>query len=123
MNAVLTVRVNVENVKDLFAAPMRIAFNEKALKLVEIRRGPFLGGDGAQITFNETKVESPGMAIIGMNRLPGSGGISGSGTLATLVFQTLAAGSTEIKLEEVTLRDALLQTIQVPPPSVAVTVK
>ena len=63
------------------------------------------------------------MAIIGMNRLPGSGGISGSGTLATLVFQTLAAGSTEIKLEEVTLRDALLQTIQVPPPSVAVTVK
>ncbi len=123
VNAVLTVRVNVENVKDLFAAPMRIAFNEKALKLVEIRRGPFLGGDGAQITFNETKVESPGMAIIGMNRLPGSGGISGSGTLATLVFQTLAAGSTEIKLEEVTLRDALLQTIQVPPPSVAVTVK
>lgn len=123
MNTSLTVRVNVENVKELFAAPMKLTFDNKVLRLIDIRRGPFMSGDGAQVTFDQTKVDSPGMAIVGLNRIAGSGGVSGSGTLVTLVFQAVGAGTTDVKFEELTLRDAKLQSITVTPPVARITVK
>lgn len=123
VNTSLTVRVNVENVKELFAAPMKLTFDNKVLRLVDIRRGPFMSGDGAQVTFDQTKVDSPGMAIVGLNRIAGSGGVSGSGTLVTLVFQAVGAGTTDVKFEELTLRDAKLQSITVTPPVARITVK
>ena len=123
LNSQVLVRVNVENVQELFAAPMKLTYDSKVLRLVEIRRGPFLAGDGAQITFNETRVDSPGMAIIGANRIAGSGGISGSGTLAVLVFQAVGRGPTKLAFEELTLRDAKLQPINVEAPSLNFDVK
>ena len=122
-NATVSVIVQIDNVTELFSAPMRIKYDNKVLKLIEITRGDFMGGDGQQVTFSETKAEAAGTAIINMNRVPGAGGISGSGNLVTLKFQAIGKGVSAISFEEVTLRDARLQSIAVTPPSTAISVK
>lgn len=122
-NAMVQVNVQIDNVTELFSAPMRIKYDNKVLKLMEISRGDFLGGDGQQVTFSETKAEQTGSAIIGMNRVPGAGGISGSGNLVTLKFQAIGKGVSAISFEELTLRDARLQSITVTPPSTTISVK
>lgn len=122
-NAIVQVNVQIDNVTELFSAPMRIKYDNKVLKLMEISRGDFLGGDGQQVTFSETKAEQTGAAIIGMNRVPGAGGISGSGNLVTLKFQAIGKGVSAISFEELTLRDARLQSITVTPPSTTISVK
>ncbi|MBA3972803.1 MAG: hypothetical protein C0504_01140 [Candidatus Solibacter sp.] len=122
-NSLVTVNVNVETVEDLFAAPMRIGYNGKVLKLMDVRRGAFLAQDGAQVTFEKTVTEDPGGAIVSLNRVAGSGGVSGSGTLVTLLFQAIAPGATEVTFNELTLRDAKLQTIAAPPKPITINVK
>jgi general secretion pathway protein D len=122
-NSMVTVNVNVETVNDLFAAPMKIGYNGKVLKLMDVRRGAFLAQDGEQVTFTRTITEEPGGAIISLNRVAGAGGVSGSGTLVSLLFQAIAPGATEITFNELTLRDAKLQTIAAPPTPITVTVK
>lgn len=122
-NGTVTVDLQIDNVADLFSAPMRIKYDNKVLKLVEVQRGPFLAGDGQQVTFSDSKAEDIGAAIINMNRVAGAGGISGSGVLLTLKFQAIGQGVSPVRFEEVTLRDAKLETIAVTPPAVAVTVK
>ena len=122
-NGTVTVNVQIDNVTELFSAPMRIKYDNKILKLLEITRGDFLSGDGQQVTFSETKAEQAGTAIIGMNRVPGAGGISGSGNLVTLTFQAIGKGISAISFEDLTLRDARLQPIAVTPPSTAISVK
>jgi hypothetical protein len=57
-----------------------------------------------------------------MNRVPGAGGISGSGILLEMKFQAVAQGNAAIRVEEATLRDARLEPIPAAPPSIAVRV-
>jgi general secretion pathway protein D len=123
LNQSVTVNLVIENIQDLFAAPMRIVFDSKVLRLTEVSRGPFLSSDGAQVTFSETKIADPGGVIVSMNRLPGSGGISGQGTLLTLKFQAAGRGVAMLSFEELVLRDGKLNTLSVQPPSMAIRVK
>jgi len=123
LNSLVTVNVNVETVQDLFAAPMKLAYDGKVLKLVDIKRGAFLAQDGQQVTFEKSIVDDPGGAIVALNRVAGAGGVSGSGTLVTLLFQAVGRGATTISFSDLTLRDGKLQSIAVTPTPVSVTVK
>jgi general secretion pathway protein D len=123
LNSLVTVNINVESVKDLFAAPMKVSYDGKILKLVDVKRGAFMAQDGQQVTFEKTTLDDQGSAIIALNRVAGAGGVSGSGTLVSLLFQAVGQGSTKVTLSELTMRDAKLQTISMDIPAVAVTVK
>lgn len=121
LNALVTVNVNIENAKELFTSPMRLRFDPKVLKLIEVRRGPFMAGDGAQVTYEATKLDDG--AIIALNRVAGAGGMSGTGTLVTLLFQATGRGSSEVAFSELTLRDAKLQTIEAEATAATIQVK
>jgi general secretion pathway protein D len=122
-DASVTVIVQVENMPELFSAPMRIAYNPAVLRLMDVNKGDFLGKDGQQVVFSETKVPDQGKAIVSINRVPGAGGMSGGGTLLTLRFQAIAAGESPIGFEELTLRDAKLQPIKVAVPTTTIAVQ
>ena len=113
----------VENVTDLFGAPLRIGYDPKILRLNEVVRGGLLAGDGQQPIFSRNIRNDAGEATVVLNRLPGSPGVSGSGTLVTLMFQAVGKGETEVRLTEVTLRDSQMQPMTVSAPTVAVTVE
>lgn len=119
----VTVTLAVENVTDLFGAPLRIGYDPKILRLNEVVRGGLLAGDGQQPIFSRNIRNDAGEATVVLNRLPGSPGVSGSGTLVTLMFQAVGKGETEVRLTEVTLRDSQMQPMTVSAPTVAVTVE
>lgn len=121
LNSTVTVRLQVENVSELFSAPLRIRYEPKVLRLLDVQRGPFLAGDGAQVNFSDSRDEATGLVIVNMNRVPGSGGISGAGILLELKFQAVGRGEASIRLEEVTLRDAKLEPM--PAAAAAVTLR
>lgn len=122
LNSTFTVRLMVDNATELFSAPMRIRYDQQVLRLLDVQRGPFLGGDGQQVTFSDSRDEAGGLIIVNMNRVPGAGGMSGSGVLLELRFQAIARGGAAIRVEEISLRDARLEPIAAAPPSIAVQV-
>lgn len=122
LNSTFTVRLMIDNVSELFGAPMRIRYDQQTLRLLDVQRGPFLAGDGAQVAFSDTRDEAGGLIIINMNRVPGSGGISGSGVLLELRFQAIARGPASVRVEDISLRDARLEPIGAAPPAVSVQV-
>lgn len=123
LSAPVTVTLQVENAVDLFTAPMRVKWDPKVLRLANIRAGALLSGDGQRVNFSENTLNDAGEASVVLNRLPGAGGISGSGTLLTLTFQAVGRGTTSIMLPEVSLRNSQLQPIAVVTPPLAVTVQ
>lgn len=121
LNALITVNINIENARELFASPMRLSFDPKVLRLLEVRRGPFMAGDGSQVTFEQTRLEDG--AIISLNRVAGAGGMSGTGTLVTLLFQAVGRGSSQVAFSELTLRDAKLSNLEAEAAPATITVK
>lgn len=122
LNSTVTVRLQVDNVSELFSAPLRIRYEPKVLRLLDVQRGPFLAGDGAQVNFSDSRDEASGLVIVNMNRVPGAGGISGAGILLELKFQAVGRGDASIRLEDVTLRDAKLEPIPAAPQAVTIRV-
>jgi general secretion pathway protein D len=119
----VTVQVNVSNVKDLAAAPMRVKYDAALLKLVEVKSGGFLGELGKQVIFSEVRSRQGGETRIQLQRLAGAGGVDGSGTLLTLKFEAKSAGLASISVADFSLRDSKLQSMQVTPPQTSVVVK
>ena len=123
VNQPFTLSLQMSNAADVFSAPMRIKFDPKVLRLTSVQQGNFMSQDGQRVTFNENTLNEQGEAIISINRLPGAGGIGGTGPLVNLTFQPVAPGTTNVQVSEVTVRNSQLQQINVAPPSVAVTVQ
>jgi hypothetical protein len=118
-----TVQINVANVKDLTAAPMRLKYDPALLKLVEAKQGPFLAADGVQVIFTQVPRRQPGETTVQIQRVAGATGVSGSGTLATLKFEALAPGAALITAVEFNMRDSKLQPIVAPAPRVEIQVR
>lgn len=119
----VTVEVKVTNVKDLAAAPMRVKYDATVLKLVDVKAGSFLGDPGKQVIFSEVRSRQGGETKIQLQRLAGSGGVDGSGTLLTLKFEAKSAGTASISVADFSLRDSKLQSLTATPPETSVVVK
>lgn len=76
---------------------MRLRYDPKVVKLVDVQRGPLLSLDNAQVSLSPY-IGDTGDVTISLSRLPGSGGISGSGALLLLKFQAVAPGQTEVSV-------------------------
>ncbi|HUS05288.1 MAG TPA: cohesin domain-containing protein [Bryobacteraceae bacterium] len=123
LGAPVTVSLQVNNVTDLFSAPMKLKFDPKILRLTAIRQGSLLTGDGQKVNFNENTLNDTGEATVVLNRLPGSGGVSGSGGLISLTFQAIGKGSSPVSLSEISLQNSQLQPLSAAPPSLDVIVQ
>ena len=93
----VTVSVVVSNVSALFGAAFDVLFNPQILSFVSAQKGTFLEQGG---TTNVLSTVSPaGNLIVGYSILGASAGVSGSGTLMTLTFNALAAGTSALNFQ------------------------
>ena len=69
----MTVSLAVENVTDLFSAPLRFKFDPNVLRLDEVTRGGFLAGDGRDVLFTRNIQNSTGDVTINLRRNTGVG--------------------------------------------------
>jgi len=98
MGQPFSVNLVMSNAADLFSAPLQIKYDPKALKLNDVTQGNLMSSDGQQATFTKNIQNDTGEADITLNRLPGTGGVTGSGMLVTLSFTTLGRGPTTVSV-------------------------
>jgi hypothetical protein len=112
-----------ENVTDLSAAPLRIKFDPKVLKLTSVQPGSLMTGDGSKINFSENTLNDAGEANVTLNRTPGTGSVSGSGALLNLTFQAIGRGTSTVAVVDAGLKNSQLQPIAVQSPAVNIAVQ
>jgi general secretion pathway protein D len=118
-----TLLLEAENARDLFAAPFHLKFDPQIVRLNEITAGGLLGGDGQKIIFTRNILNDTGDATVNLNRMPGTGGVSGSGTLVTFTFQAIKQGNATVTFTDLTPRNSHLEPIQASIPQAIVSVK
>ncbi|MBI3664934.1 MAG: hypothetical protein HY236_01705 [Acidobacteria bacterium] len=119
----ITLNLLLDNVTELFAAPLRITYDPKMLHLVDVRKGGLLTSDGQDIIFSKNVQEDSGEASINLARFPGSGGVSGSGVLLVVEFQAAGAGKTTVNISSIAARNAKLEAIPLDAPRAEVVVR
>jgi len=123
VNGTLTVSLMVENAADLAATPMQIRFDPKVLRLNDVVQGNLLGSDGQQVAFSKNVLNDTGEATVNVSRFPATGGVSGSGSIVTLVFQAVGRGDTVVSAPQLTLRNSQSQPILTATPQLTINVK
>lgn len=123
LSGVVTVALQIDNAADLFAVPMKLKFDPKILRLTSIKEGNLIGGDGQKINFSENTLNDTGDATVVLNRLPGTGGISGSGALVNLTFQAVGRGTSTVTVSDLTLVNSTSKPISVAAPLLSVVVQ
>jgi hypothetical protein len=123
LNSPVSVQLMLENVSDLSAAPVRIKYDPKVLKLTSIRPGSLMSGDGSKVNFTENTLSEAGEATVTLNRTPGTGSVSGSGALLNLTFQPVGKGTSTVSIIDAGLKNLQMQPIPVQNPSVNIQVQ
>jgi len=123
MGQSFNVNLTMANATDLFSAPLQIKYDPKVLKLTDVVQGNLMSTDGQQATFTKNIQNDIGEADITLNRLPGTGGVTGSGMLVTLSFTTLARDTTSISVPAFSPSNSQGQPISNSSPLLTVTVR
>jgi general secretion pathway protein D len=119
----VVVTLQVAEAVDLFSAPMKVKYDPKKLKLAAATAGAFLSTDGQRVNFAYQDAPDAGEVSVILNRLPGVPGLTGSGALLSLTFQTLAAGETTVTIVDSGLKNSKLQPVPAQTPGVAVEIR
>ncbi len=96
--------------KNLAHVPLTIEFDPEIVEIVSVTRGDFLGVEGEAEVLAD--FSHPGRLIIGASRLAPLGAIKGEGTVATIRFRALAAGSTRITFTDRKALNASLKFVK-----------
>jgi hypothetical protein len=102
---------------------MQIQFDPKFLRLNDVTLGDFFSKDDRQPVFTKNILNDTGVAVVQLILPPGSGGVSGSGTLVTLNFQAVARGAALIRVPNLAVRSAQGAVVSNSTPQLTVTVK
>jgi hypothetical protein len=86
--------VQIKADQPLVSTAFQIAYDPKAVKLLDVTEGDLLKGDGAQTTFSARKDENTGVVFVGVSRPAGGDGSSGEGSLVQVRVQGLAVAPT-----------------------------
>lgn len=109
----VTVDVVLQNARDLFVVPFVISFDPAVVELAEVHHGGFLGGGEQPAALVHRVDAESGTAIISLSRPPGAPGVSGQGTLVTLVFKGMAAGRARLAVPQIAARDSARRPVSI----------
>ena len=92
-------------------------YDTSILKLVDVGRGTLMGADGIDFKRDVSSGQ------ISINRLAGSPGVDGSGSIVTLTFMAVSKGSAKVTLEDVALENSKREPIVSEKPETTVTIQ
>jgi general secretion pathway protein D len=102
-----TVAVALDRAQDVASAPMMIEFNPKLLRLNDIAPGGLMTSGGKPPEFTKNIENERGVASVTLNVAAGSPGVTAAtGTLLTLSFQALGAGSGAVRIPSMTVKNS-----------------
>jgi general secretion pathway protein D len=122
--ATFTLQLDADNARDLFAAPLHLKFDPHVLKLQEVTAGKLLSSDGQKVIFTQNILNDTGDATVNLSRLPGTGGVNGSGTLVSFTFQAAAKpGKAVVTFSELGARNSQSQPASPDIPQAAIAIR
>ncbi|MGD8817004.1 MAG: cohesin domain-containing protein, partial [Acidobacteriota bacterium] len=116
------VDVTINTVADVFSAGFQLTYDPAVVGYVDYFEGGFLDRDGAEMTMQVTGA-GPGILRVGMARMGSDSGVSGGGSLVTLVFRAVGEGETAIEISSAALRAPLGAPLAVQMNAAQVTVR
>ncbi|HWY68233.1 MAG TPA: cohesin domain-containing protein [Terriglobales bacterium] len=108
-----TVGVTMNGGADVASVPLQITYDPKHLSVVKIDNGDFLTKDGQPVALVNRDDVNTGVLVASASRPPGSGGVSGQGTVFTVTLQAKQPGDTVISITRPGARNSQQQPIQV----------
>jgi hypothetical protein len=107
-----SVNVTVSNVIDCYSWQFYLYFDSSVLSFTNIEEGDFLGTPGSHFFFNNTFTGYISVYASLSGNVPG---VSGSGTLATVIFRAVGSGSSTLHLNNTSLYDSRFPIGQIIP--------
>ena len=117
------VNLMISGAQNVYSVPVQMNYDPAKLQLVNVSNGGFLSQDGQAVALVHREDETTGTLQITATRPPGSGGVSGQGTVVTLTFQAKASGQTPLTITRGGARDPGQQAITVNGAQASVTVQ
>jgi general secretion pathway protein D len=97
----------------VYSVPVQVSYDPKTLQVVNVSNGGLLSSDGQAVALVNRDDNTTGTLQVTATRPPGSGGVSGQGTIFTLTFLAKAAGNSTLAITRGGARDASNQAIPV----------
>jgi general secretion pathway protein D len=117
------VNLLISGAQNVYSVPVQMNYDPAKLQLVNVSNGGFLSQDGQAVALVHREDETSGTLQITATRPPGSGGISGQGTVVTMTFQAKASGQTPLTITRGGALDPGQQAIKVNGAQASVTVQ
>jgi general secretion pathway protein D len=108
-----SVDVIIDKVTDLFAVPFLLHYDPQTIAIEEVHHGGFLSGGTQDIALVQSIEKEHGQAIISLVRQPNTVGVTGTGTLISVVIRAIAAGSSKLSVDQINARDSQQKQIPV----------
>jgi len=107
---VFEVEILVDAADPVAHLPLTLVFDPSVVEFVRLIAGDFLGGAAdAEVLANSTQ---PGVVVVGASRLGRAEGVTGSGSLATVIFRAKSPGESEVAFTRVNPLGADLQRLE-----------
>jgi general secretion pathway protein D len=107
------VNILLSGAQNVYSVPLQLNYDPNRLELVNVSNGGFLSQDGQAVALVHRDDAGSGTVQITATRPPGSGGISGQGSVVTLTFMAKAAGQSALSITKGGARDSAMQPITV----------
>ena len=98
LSSAATVTVNLENATDLASVAAHLQFDPRILRVVNIVAGDLPQRNAAPLQPVRNILNDVGQADVVITRNPADGGITGSGTVFSVVFQAVGRGDTQVSM-------------------------
>ncbi len=99
--------------QDITSVPIQISYDPKVVQFVNVSNGDYLARDGQQVALVHRDDPAAGKLQVTAQRPPGSAGISGDGTVFSLVFMAKAKGTGAVAISMPGARNSQNQLVQV----------
>ena len=93
--------------QNVYSVPLQVMYNPRVLQVLNVSNGPLLSKDGQTVALVNRDDSMAGILQLSASRPPGSGGISGDGTVFTLTFQASAPGQATLSINRASGEECL----------------
>ena len=115
--------LSIMGVKDLYGSILTLSYDSKLIDFKAATEGVFLRKDNQQTSFLFSNNIKAGTVDIYITRIGDVGGVEGTGTLCSVVFQGKSAGSSQVQFKSVKLGNYNREQLKVDSKPAKITVK
>ena len=118
-----TLYLNTKDITDLAGWQSDIAFDPAVLEVVEVSEGDFLRAEGVSTFFGPGTIDNTTGKITNLSTARFKGGVSGTGTLLSVIFTAKAVGETRVTFSNFYAGSSSTEVIPSGSPEIAITVE